>query len=247
MNDTTQNKIHIDRTWGLFIGQFNDNVLHRHYALQISMASQGKFEITDENNSQTSYTTCFINNNVRHQFRSTETCLIILINPISCIGHQLYNKCINTQIASLNEDLKQLPDIFIDYLRNDLNFSELIKNIRNFFVNFNCECEHENHFADDRIYKAIQYLDLNFDRIVSLEEIADFCFLSKTRFLHLFKEKTNLNFRRYQLWKKLIKSLPYLKTQSITETAHQFGFTDSSHYSRTFKETFGLSPKFLLS
>ncbi|WP_409050310.1 helix-turn-helix domain-containing protein [Sphingobacterium sp. 2149] len=83
--------------------------------------------------------------------------------------------------------------------------------------------------------------------MVSLKEIANICFLSETRFLHLFKEKTNLNFRRYQLWNKLIKSLPYLKEHSITDTAYQFGFTDSSHYSRTFKETFGLTPKFLSS
>lgn len=231
--------------WGLFIGRFNDNVLHRHYALQISVASLGTFEITDENNNQTFHKNCFINSNVRHQFRSNEMSLIILINPISSIGHQLYNKFRNTQIASLNEDLKRLSDIFTDYLRNDLNFAELIKNISNYLVDFKCECELENHFADDRIYKAIQHLEQNFDRIVSLEEIAAFCFLSETRFLHLFKEKTNLNFRRYQLWNKLIKSLPYLKNHSITETAHQFGFTDSSHYTRTFKETFGLNPKFM--
>lgn len=246
MNSTAQNKIHIDGMWGLFIGQFNDNVLHRHYALQISVTSQGEFEITDENNNRTSYKACFINSNVRHQFSSNETSLIILINPISSIGHQLYNKFKNTQITSSNEVLKRLSDIFTGYLRNDLNFAELIKNISDYLVVFKCECEQENHFSDDRIYKAIQYLEQNFDRIVSLEEISRFCFLSETRFLHLFKEKTNLNFRRYQLWNKLIKSLPYLKKHSISETAHQLGFTDSSHYTRTFKETFGLNPKFML-
>jgi AraC-like DNA-binding protein len=72
------------------------------------------------------------------------------------------------------------------------------------------------------------------------------CHLSPTRFLHLFKEKTNLNFRRYQLWNKVVKSLPYLIKNSITETAYTFGFSDSSHYTRTFIETFGVTPKFFL-
>lgn len=247
MNDTAQNKIHIERTMGMFVGQFNDNSLHKHYALQISVASQGKFEITGEKNNQNSYSTCFINSNVQHQFKSNETSLIILINPISSIGHQLYNKYRNIQITSLNENFEQLVEIFDDYLQNGSDFTNLAHNINNYFVNFKCQCELENHFEDERIYKAIQYLEQNFDRIVSLEEISSVCFLSETRFLHLFKEKTNLNFRRYQLWNKLIKSLICLKKQSITETAHQFGFTDSSHYSRTFKETFGLSPKFLSS
>lgn len=247
MNDTAQNKIYIEKTMGVFVGQFNDNVSHKHFALQISVASQGKFKITDAKDNQNSYSTCFINSNVLHQFKSNETSLIILINPISSIGHQLYNKYRNIKITSLDEDFEQLVEIFADYLQNDSDFINLTNKINNYFVNFRCECELKNHFEDERIYKAIQYLEQNFDRIVSLKEIANICFLSETRFLHLFKEKTNLNFRRYQLWNKLIKSLPYLKEHSITDTAHQFGFTDSSHYSRTFKETFGLTPKFLSS
>ena len=247
MNDTAQNKIHIEKTMGVFVGQFNDNVSHKHFALQISVASQGKFKITDEKDNQNSYSTCFINSNVLHQFKSNETSLIILINPISSIGHQLYNKYGNIKITSLDEDFEQLVEIFADYLQNDSDFISLTNKINNYFVNFRCKCELKDHFEDERIYKAIQYLEQNFERIVSLKEIANICFLSETRFLHLFKEKTNLNFRRYQRWNKLIKSLPYLKEHSITETAHQFGFTDSSHYSRTFKETFGLTPKFLSS
>ena len=101
------------------------------------------------------------------------------------------------------------------------------------------------YVEDDRILNAIEYLDENFDKVVSLEEIASISFLSKSRFLHLFKEKTNINFRRYQLWNKIVKSLPLLAQNSITTTAHQSGFTDSSHYTRTFKETFGITPKFI--
>lgn len=247
MHKTNQNKIHIERTMGVFVGKFNDNVSHKHFALQISIASQDKLRITDKKGIQNFYSTSFINSNVLHQFKSNETSLIILINPISSLGHQLYNKYRNINIKSVDEDFGQLVGIFADYLQNDSDFIDLTNNINNYFVNFRCQCELKNHFDDERIYKAIQYLEQNFDRIVSLEEIANICFLSETRFLHLFKEKTNLNFRRYQLWNKLIKSLPYLKKLSITETAHQFGFTDSSHYCRTFKETFGLTPKFLSS
>jgi hypothetical protein len=166
MTNTLQTKIHIDSMWGLFIGQFNDNVLHRHYALQISVASRGNFEIIDENDIQKPYSACFINSNVKHQFKSNETTLIILINPISTIGHYLYDKYRNEQIARLNGELNQISDIFISYLRNDFTFTGLAKNISNYFVNFKCECELENHFADDRIYKAIQHLEQNFDRII---------------------------------------------------------------------------------
>lgn len=244
-NDLQLSKLHIDKMWALFIGQFNDNVMHRHYALQISITVNGYFMVTDAANYDKSYTQCFINSNVPHQFRSNETCLIILINPLSTLGHQLFKKYNHNEIINPGEDLHQLSIFLSDYLKQNCNFHELIDNIKKYLEQLKCTCESENHFSDERIYRTIQYLEQHFDRIISLEEMSKFCHLSQTRFLHLFKEKTNLNFRRYQLWNKLIKSLPYIKTQSITETAHQFGFTDSSHYTRTFKETFGLSPKIL--
>lgn len=248
MNDTTPNKIHIDSNWGLFIGQFNDNLPHKHYALQISIASKSPFEITDDEDNLSTLETCFINTNVGHRFYSSEPALIILINPISAIGHQLFNSYAETQITELKPDVgNKLKMIFKEYLKTKNGFTELVQNINECLTDFKCSCELENHFKDDRIYKAIQYLEENFERIVSLQEMAGFCFLSETRFLHLFKEKTRLNFRRYQLWNKLMKSLYYLRDHSITDTAHHFGFTDSSHYSRTFKETFGLSPKILLN
>jgi AraC-like DNA-binding protein len=104
----------------------------------------------------------------------------------------------------------------------------------------------DNHLQDNRIIKAFEFIGNNFEKVLSLEEVADYCSLSSTRFLHLFKEKTNLNFRRYQLWNKLVKSLPYLTKNSIADTAYTFGFSDSSHYTRTFIETFGVTPKFFL-
>ena len=111
---------------------------------------------------------------------------------------------------------------------------------------YKCSCEIENHIKDDRIIRVLEFFEENFDRVYSLEEIAKMMHLSPSRFIHLFKEKTGLSFRRYQLWNKIIRSLPYLVTSTITNTAHTFGFTDSSHYSRTFKETFGVTPKFML-
>lgn len=243
MNNTIQNNIYIESNWGLFIGHFDDNNLHRHYALQISISANGTIEIRDKDNKQHIYSACFINSNVLHRFSSHESSLIILINPISRIGHELYHKYQDLDISTLHEDAQILRSTLNQYLERDLTFSNLIQQIRSIIEN--STFKGENPLKDDRIYKSIEYLEQNVDRIVSLEEIANHCYLSKTRFLHLFKEKTKLNFRRYQLWNRLIKSLPSLRKHSITQTAHEYGFTDSAHYSRTFKETFGFSPKFL--
>jgi len=98
--------------WGLFIGQLNDNVLHQHYALQICIASKENFALTDENGKQEFYASCFINSNVKHRFNSNETSLILLLNPISSIGHQLHKNYYHEQITKLNSNLEQLNDSF---------------------------------------------------------------------------------------------------------------------------------------
>jgi AraC family transcriptional activator of tynA and feaB len=36
---------------------------------------------------------------------------------------------------------------------------------------------------------------------------------------------------------------PFLKSESITSIAYKWGFTDSAHFSRSFKQQFELSPK----
>ena len=128
---------------------------------------------------------------------------------------------------------------------NEIDFKIFCLSVAKMLNQYKCDCEVKNHPKDDRIVRVLDFIETNFDKVYSVEEIAELCYLSPSRFLHLFKEKTGLNFRRYQLWNKTVKSLPYLVANSITDTAHTFGFTDSSHYTRTFKETFGVNPKFM--
>ena len=55
----------------------------------------------------------------------------------------------------------------------------------------------------------------------------------------------SLNLGGFLRQQKLKKALPYLldKTYSLTEVAYISGFTDQSHFSKTFKSTFRWPPK----
>jgi AraC-like DNA-binding protein len=242
---TNYNNFHIDENWGLFVGTFPDNKNHKHFALQISVVSEGSFSVLQENYILSKFDNCFIKSNIAHQFLSHELHLTILINPISTIGQTLLCNHENENITGLNPLISNPLKLYLSEYQNTLNFEQFTQKVQLLLLNFENSIKISSHFMDNRISEALQYLEKNFDRIVSLKEISDHCCLSETRFLHLFKEKTNVNYRRYQLWNKLIKSIPYLRNHSITETAYTFGFSDSSHYTKTFNETFGLSPKFL--
>ncbi|WP_369049377.1 helix-turn-helix domain-containing protein [Tenacibaculum sp. UWU-22] len=203
-------------------------------------------ELSIKNEKKLSGKSFFINSKVEHCLVSKANQLTILINPLSPKGHAFYLQFGKSNFVKLENNLSnKIIETLGQFENSKIDFNVLCKKIKLILEEYQCACKSENHMDDERVFNAIKYMDVNFEKVLSLEEVAEKCFLSPTRFLHLFKEKTNLTFRRYQLWNKLIQSLPFLVKHSITETAHSFGFSDSSHYTRTFKETFGVTPKFL--
>ncbi len=66
--------------------------------------------------------------------------------------------------------------------------------------------------------------------------------LSESRFLHLFKEEVGIPLRKFILWRKLKRAMTKLKeTKDFSSAAHYAGFSDQAHFSRFFKESFGLN------
>jgi AraC-like DNA-binding protein len=67
--------------------------------------------------------------------------------------------------------------------------------------------------------------------------------LSPTRFSHWFVEQTGLPLRSYRKWSRLVAALQHIAAgRSLTEAAHAAGFADAAHFSRTFRNLFGLDP-----
>ena len=94
---------------------------------------------------------------------------------------------------------------------------------------------------DERIQRIIDFASANLDRPLTLESAATGVYLSGSRLRHLFVEQTGLAFRTYLLWLRLVRAVAiYSEGASLTEAAHLAGFSDSAHFSRMFKRTFGL-------
>lgn len=94
---------------------------------------------------------------------------------------------------------------------------------------------------DDRIRRVIEQATARPDRSLESAAMAAGVHLSPSRLRHLFVEQTGLAFKTYQLWLRLVRAIDvYAQGASLTEAAHQAGFSDSAHFSRTFKRTFGL-------
>lgn len=79
---------------------------------------------------------------------------------------------------------------------------------------------------------------------LSAEESARLAGLSFSRFLHLFRAEVGATFRGFRAWKRARSFLRYANgTPSLTDLALEIGYPDSTHFSHSIRQVYGLRPK----
>jgi AraC-like DNA-binding protein len=100
--------------------------------------------------------------------------------------------------------------------------------------------------TDKRVIRAVAYVDANLHQQITLEEVARDVYLSPGRLRHLFVEQTGMGLRPYVLWRRFVRAWGLLVTgESVSTAAHAAGFSDSAHFARTSRQTFGFPPSLL--
>ena len=99
---------------------------------------------------------------------------------------------------------------------------------------------HVNTFKSMMLFIQEHYMEK-----ISLEEIADAGNVGKTLCAKLFKKYASKTPGEYLIQYRITKSMQLLTEtdQSITEIAYATGFTSASHYTKTFREVNGCTPK----
>lgn len=85
--------------------------------------------------------------------------------------------------------------------------------------------------------------DLVDDEHVDVDELASAIGVSTSRLAHMFSSEVGIPLRSYARWLRLVSATEHLAERcNVTEAAHAAGFSDASHFSRSFKAMFGLVP-----
>jgi len=72
--------------------------------------------------------------------------------------------------------------------------------------------------------------------------------LSFSRFLHLFKQETGLTFRAFRAWKRARSLLRHVhQSTTLTDIALDTGYPDSTHFSHSIRQVYGLRPSDILA
>lgn len=100
---------------------------------------------------------------------------------------------------------------------------------------------------DPRVENSLRFLRMAHGAPVARECAASEVQLSASRFNHLFRDETGVSFRSYRVWSQVRSALTGLGPQlNLTDAALHGAFSDSSHFSRTFRKTFGMTPSTVL-
>lgn len=94
------------------------------------------------------------------------------------------------------------------------------------------------------VKKAVDYIQLNLEEPLSLNDIASTIHVNPSHLSRKFKEDTNMNIIEYINHKRVEEAKLYLQrgNTSVTEIAFMVGFNDLNYFSRVFKKATSLTP-----
>jgi AraC-like DNA-binding protein len=227
----------------LFMGQSTDTAVHHHYAIQIVIGLNQPFGLHFSNR-RYKYRAAMIGANQTHQLDGRgDWQAILLVDPETELAQQLDHEHLQDgNIIALNEAFpeavfKKLSD-FVSRERSCQEAEELCGCVIDALIKTPVPRKKIN----PKILQVVDYLDKLPRKRVSIEDIADNVYLSESRIIHLFKEQMGIPIRRYLLWLRVIEAIKEIfQGVSFTTAAHEAGFSDSAHLSRTFKQMFGIT------
>lgn len=115
---------------------------------------------------------------------------------------------------------------------------DVYRDHRNFF-------EHSLSQYTNSVQKIKKYIDHNYDRQITIESLANECFLSPSYLSKAFRRQVGVSPRHYLTQKRLEEARKLLCSTKLTiqEISARIGFGDVNYFIRQFKENYGDTPQ----
>ena len=222
----------------LFSGRASDNRRHRHYAVQLALSEADVVRLADADGRMhaSGFVACAAG--TTHRLEPTEEQIILVyVEPTTMIGAAAQNRVDGISIletlprpdlfralrlAIVDGTPKAAEALLHDYFGTDVSIGERRPDLRLAAL------------IDSAAFRGVP---------PALAQAARQIAISPSRFSHLFSAEMGIAYSAFRKWRKLIATLQSVANGTqLTAAAHDGGFADSAHFSRTFKDTFGLTP-----
>ena len=222
--------------------------VHRHHCFQIVVSINGTFDCTLGGEFFKNRTGFIVNQNVPHSCSAQNASVFVyFVDAESFYGWQLKEMLAGAKFIDI-EDFFSAAQRQIYYAEgNQLLPPEKLKQMMNEIFDCILPAPHKSpeNPLDERIARAVEFVETNLPDNLNLERIADLIYLSPERTRHLFVQATGVPFSQFVLWKRLKNVIVLVARDgfSLTDAAHESGFADQAHLCRTFRRIFGINAK----
>lgn len=147
---------------------------------------------------------------------------------------------INKEISTIHAAPRTIRDEYSEDIVR-LKLGELLLKLRRHFPERFTVHKSKN---DCTILQIQQYIDENFTRDISINDLAREAFISHTSFINAFKKLTGYSPKHYLLMCRLAeaKVLLYSTNMPISDIAFKIGFKDSNSFIRFFRQEMSITP-----
>lgn len=148
----------------------------------------------------------------------------------------IFQKILTEQYFHQGQNEIYLNGLYYEFLHVLTSDFQLNKDDRQF--------EEEAHKFDLRKHEIAEYIRLNFDKQISLEDLADKLFLSYAYLSKYIKRHFGMGFADYVNSVRLNFAVSQLlhSDQSVVRIALESGFASSAALNKAFKEKYGMTP-----
>lgn len=96
----------------------------------------------------------------------------------------------------------------------------------------------------DLVSKAKEYMNKNFNKEVSLNDISERFFINPYYFSQLFKKKTGETYQTYMTRLRVSRAVKLLEETDlkIYEICQMVGYSDTNHFNKVFEKSMGVKP-----
>lgn len=93
-----------------------------------------------------------------------------------------------------------------------------------------------------RTAQAVRYIEEHYSEKLTVKQISEALGVSASFLSRIFKKEVGVSLYEYFNQYRILRSVEFLRTKSITETAYLCGFCDASHFISVFKKYMNKTP-----
>jgi AraC-like DNA-binding protein len=219
---------------------------HEHHAHQLTVARSGDFRFrTDDQGAWSTFEGAIVPSHCTHQFEVDGITLAhLFVEPESRAGRALTARFGSGAVAELPAvQARSAARTLFGALDGNRSRDSMVRAAQAAVASLCGESTETDRSLDGRLVVALEFIRANVRSPLALADVASAVALSESHFRHLFVAGTGSSFRAYLLWLRINLAIEAVMAgASWTEAAHDAGFADSAHLTRTHKRMFGIEP-----